>query len=91
MITVAVKGPRKSAKRAAARHGVSITKCMPVSGRQVVCQAPCSARLRLIAWLSAHGHMKKGRGSTPGTLLHYNANCGYGDDLRGPRRRRRRR
>ena len=86
-LSLIIKGPVKSAKRAAQRHGISTVSCRSVSG-DVQCYAPCSssAMHKTAAWYSERGRSKAGRGYPPGTLLYYSGSCPTG---LGKRKRRR--
>jgi len=84
-IHFSVKGPKKSAQRAAARRGIAARKCRELSptrrvasgaGKETVCEAPCSNLNKVMGWYSEKWLVKKGRGHVPGTLLHFNpAKC----------------
>lgn len=91
-VHVVIKGPAKSAKRAAARHGVPITKCKLLKRwDEVTCEAPCSAQSAVMRWYGDQpGVVTRGRrGFAPGTMLYFNTKCGT--SLGGARRRRRKR
>lgn len=92
-ISLIVKGPVKSARRAAARHGVSMESCRVVgTGKfgDVQCYASCHPKTNdgVAQWFGSRARTKAGRGFPPGTLLYHGAFCGK--DLSGPRGRRRR-
>lgn len=81
-ISLIVKGPVKSAKRAAARHGVTVSSCRATSGRfaDVQCYAPCkpSTNRNVVGWYTERGRSKAGRGFPPGTLLYHGEMCAPG-------------
>lgn len=78
-ISLIVKGPLKSARRAAQRHGLSTASCHAVSG-DVQCYAPCStsAERKVAEWYTERSRVKAGRGHPPGTLLYYSGSCSTG-------------
>lgn len=87
--SIIVRGPKKSAKRAAARHGVPTASCYE-QGKDVQCYVPCtpSTSDRLDRW---YGKGPKNRSTTrtwaaPGTLL-YVGRC-PAPSLSGTRRKR---
>lgn len=89
-----IKGPMKSAKRAAHRRGINLRSCKigmahPTSPT-IICDAACtpSTNRAVVNWYSERPHLKKGRGYPPGTLTFHGAFCSGG--LRGSRRRQRR-
>lgn len=101
-VSLIIKGPKKSATRAAARHGIPTTSCREVSG-DVQCYAPCSSTVekKVTRWYHTRSRVKAGRGHPPGTLLYYTGSCVRADykigdprktgSLSGARSRRRRR
>lgn len=94
MIKLHIKGPVKTAKRAAARHGIPATKCRVLPSslgglKNVLCEAPCSAGTNVRRWYGEHARVKAGRGLPPGTLTFFHEACGSG--LGGARRKKRRR
>lgn len=97
-ISLIVKGPKKSATRAAARHGLPTASCRTVGG-DVQCYVPCSptAERKVTHWYHARSQAKAGRGHPPGTLLYYSGSCVRSDyKIHDPRKaginaRRRRR
>lgn len=90
-VTLVIKGPVKSAKRAAARHGVPVKKCRRGStGTDVICEAPCKAELKAGRWFGEKATKRAGRGFSPGTLLFMQGRCPNGK-LGGAKKRRRRR
>jgi hypothetical protein len=74
-ISVIAKGPAKNVKRAASRHGVTMSACRAVGG-DVQCYTSCSAEPGIAEWFSERGRVKQGRGFAPGTLLYYSGSCG---------------
>lgn len=79
-IALVIKGPVKSAKRAAARQGISTESCRAVgSGKfgDVQCYAPCtpSTNKKVVEWFSDRPRTKAGRGFPPGTLLYHGEFC----------------
>jgi hypothetical protein len=98
-MSLIVKGPVKSAKRAAARHGVSMESCRVVgTGKKfgdVQCYARCHPKTNhnVAQWYGSRDHSKEGRGFPPGTLLYHGAFCEKyrpGKTLSGAKRKRRR-
>jgi hypothetical protein len=92
-ISLIVKGPIKSAKRAGARHGVHMESCRIVGAGKfgdVQCYASCHPKTNhgIIEWMHDRARAKQGRGFPPGTLL-YGAMCSK--DLSGVSRPRKRR
>lgn len=90
-IALIVKGPIKSAKRAAARHGVSMESCRIVgSGKfgDVQCYARCRPKTNhgIAEWMHDRARAKTGRGFPPGTLLYHGTFCSK--DLSGLGRKR---
>lgn len=88
-IRVSIKGTPKMAKRAAARHGVPVRNC-GVSGlprgtlrKETICDAPDSARAKIMAWYAEKETRREGRGFAPGAMLYFNG-------ARTKRRKRRR-
>jgi hypothetical protein len=81
-IRLIAKGPIKSVKRAAARHGVPV-KCRNYGGQinppyrgqrnEVACDAPCTSSTKVHHWYGERSSTKRGRGHTPGTLLYFTA------------------
>jgi hypothetical protein len=93
-ISLIVKGPVKSAKRAGARHGVHMESCRVVgTGKfgDVQCYASCHPKTNhgVVEWMHARARSKQGRGFPPGTLLYHGAMCAK--DLSGSRARKRKR
>lgn len=95
-ISLIVKGPVKSAKRAGARHGVHLESCRVVgTGAKfgdVQCYAACKPKTNhgVAQWYGSRDHSKEGRGFPPGTLLYHGAFCSNykpGRALSGRRRR----
>ena len=95
-IRLIVKGPLKTAKRAAARHGVPVRCHTEESRRRVkdtVCDAPCNSYSKLVDWYAEtpSGRKLKLRAFAKhpdGSLLFFNPkDCAM---LGGSRRRRRR-
>jgi hypothetical protein len=103
-ISLIVKGPIKSAKRAGARHGVHMESCRVVSTGNaeydlarrylkfgdVQCYAPCKPKTNdgVAQWYGSNARSKEGRGFPPGTLLYHGAMCSK--DLSGAKPRKRR-
>ncbi len=88
-----IKGTtKKSATRAAQRHGVPVRNCkMNPRGDGVLCDAPCSSKSSVVKWYTEKANrVKPGRGFVPGTLLFYGG-CPSGGGLSGARKRRRKR
>lgn len=75
-VSLIIKGPKKSATRAAARRGINTVSCRAVSD-DVQCYAPCSAAVerKVTAWYHERSRVKAGRGHPPGTLLYYAGSC----------------
>lgn len=75
-VTLHIKGPKKSATRAAAREGIPTSSCRAI-GSDVQCYAPCSPTIekKVTRWYHARSRVKAGRGHPPGTLLYYSASC----------------
>jgi hypothetical protein len=100
-VNLIIKGPAKSAKRAAARYGVPlrVDRRKLRGSSDIIAFAPCSAERSIMTWFKQGETKRAGRGYAPGSLLHYNAFCaGEGErmpfkksDLSGARRRRGRR
>jgi hypothetical protein len=100
-VSLIVKGPKKSATRAAARHGIPTASCRTVGG-DVQCYAPCtpSTEAKVTKWYHTRSRVKAGRGHPPGTLLYYSGSCVRRDykindprktgSIGGARRRKRR-
>ncbi len=85
-VTLSVKGPPKSARRAGSRHGVSVRACKE-HRHGSYCEAPCRDLKNIVRWYGERASLKSGRGSPPGSLTFYSAHrCGLG----GRRRKRRR-
>jgi hypothetical protein len=81
MIRLSIHGPLKSAKRAAARHGVKLKGCKThrtQTGSHVYCDAPCGQNRQVVAWMTEKAHAKRGRGFPPGTLTYHTQLCGLG-------------
>lgn len=94
-ISLIVKGPVKSAKRAATRHGVTMESCRIVgSGKfgDVQCYAKCHPKTNhgVAQWYGSRSRSKAGRGYPPGTLLYHGAFCST-KGLSGLGRKRKRR
>jgi len=93
-LSLIVKGPIKSVKRAAARHGVTMESCRVVGTNKfgdVQCYARCHPKTNhgVVQWYTTRARSKPGRGYPPGTLLYHGAFCPK--DLSGLGRKRRRR
>jgi len=100
-VSLIVKGPVKSARRAASRRGINTVSCRAVGG-DVQCYAPCSMKVeaKVTKWYHERSRVKAGRGHPPGTLLYYAGSCVRKDykvgdprktgSLTGASRRRRR-
>lgn len=98
-ISLIVKGPIKSARRAAQRHGLNARDCVDMSaasGRpsqrgDIQCYVPCtaSANRKVVDWFSERNRTKPGRGYPAGTLLYHGSLCTT--DLGRKKRRTRRR
>lgn len=79
-----IKGNRKNATRAAARHGVPVRNCkLNPKGDASFCDAPESARTAVMRWYGSTGIIRSRRGFAPGSLLFFSG------ARRGRRRRRR--
>jgi hypothetical protein len=78
-ISLIAKGPLKSVRRAAQRHGIHLESCRVVSSKfgDLQCYAPCSMKVnhKVVEWYTARAHAKTGRGYPPGTLLYHGAFC----------------
>ncbi len=78
-VSLIVKGPIKSAKRAANRHGVALESCRVVGGKfgDVQCYARCHPKTNdgVVEWYTVRSRAKTGRGHPPGTLLYHGAFC----------------
>jgi hypothetical protein len=81
-ISLVIKGPLKSAKRAAARRGITVKHCR-VEGTHVGCLTSCSAASKVHAWLDEWKptHYKRDRGAAPGALIA--AGAGQGCKVKG--------
>ena len=92
-ISLIVKGPIKSAKRAGARHGVHLETCRVVgTGKwdkhvpaslvagDVQCYAACkpTTNAGVAQWYGSRARTKAGRGHPPGTLLYHGSFCAKG-------------
>lgn len=78
-----IKGSPKNAKREAARRGIPVRACHKhPKFNETFCDAPESARVRVMRWLGHHDTKRTGRGVQPGALLFFNGAA-------RPRRRRR--
>jgi hypothetical protein len=81
-ISLIVKGPIKSAKRAGARHGVHLESCATTgSGKSgdVQCYAPChpGTDTAVNKWFIAdHSLSSRGKRAKPGALLYHGRFCG---------------
>lgn len=78
MIRLVVKGPKKSAQRAAARRKLPVRCKKGDTGQpgSVICDAPCSVNRRaLYTWYGEKAATRVGRGFPPGTLLYFTENC----------------
>lgn len=89
MQRLVIKGGKKNATREAARHGVTVRSCRTTKHDTTLCDAPCAQWREVGEWFREHRTQRAGRGFSPGSLLFY-AGCDA-KDLRGARRRRRRR
>ena len=91
-INVIIKGPLKSAKRAAARADFPVSQCKVIGPRyaEVACKSPCSALTKIMRAYK-HASIKKGRGASPGDLLLFSHGSCTQSELRGAQARRRRR
>lgn len=88
-IRLFVKGDKRAAKKAAARHGVPLTAMRQRHHRgvtEVVAVAPCSAGVPVRYWYGEQSRLVPGSGYAPGTLVFFNERCGALG--RVPRRRR---
>jgi hypothetical protein len=80
-ISLIIKGPRKSATRAAQRHGLNLSSCRDVGSRagagEAQCYTPCtpSTNKKIVEWFSERSRLKAARGFPPGTLLYHGAFC----------------
>jgi hypothetical protein len=92
-VSLIVKGPLKSAKRAAQRHGVALESCRAVGSRfgDLQCYAKCttSANRNIVDWFSDRARAKAGRGHPPGTLLYHGSLCETDFGRKKTRKRRR--
>lgn len=90
-IFLSVKGPVKSAQRAASRHGLN-AQCREGNRKfgTVQCKASCVAYGKVVRWYGDREKSKKGRGFPPGALLYYTSD-GCGTGLSGAKRKKRRR
>ena len=90
-----IKGPLKSAKRAAHRHGITVRACKiasrsPTTGSEtIVCDAVCtpSTNRAVAFWYGEREYLKERRGYPPGTLTFHGAFCAGTRGLRGRRRK----
>ncbi len=89
-LIVRVKGPRKTAQRAAARRGIHAT-CKASSYGEVNCNVPCGQLTKAMRWYGEKtSSLKQGRGYAPGEVLYFShGSCPTGS-LRGASRRKRR-
>jgi hypothetical protein len=92
-VSLIIKGPKKSAKRAASRYGVPMASCVS-HGQDVQCFVACtpSTRDRLDKWFTSG---RRNRSTTrtwnpPGTLLYVGGSCLSALDGARPRRKLRR-
>ena len=93
-VSLVIKGPLKSAKRAAQRHNIRVESCRIVGSKfgDVQCYAPCSASMnhKVVEWFTERPHIKAGRGHPPGTLLYHGSLCKVDFGRRSRKRRKRR-
>lgn len=79
MITLIVKGPMKSALRAAQRRGINAKRQLHFKpgrkNREVKLVAACSTYRKVQDWMGEREVMATGRGLPPGSLLFFNARC----------------
>lgn len=68
-----IKGGKKNATREAARRGIPVSNCKPSNkGDAVMCDAPESARVKVMHWLGDRSSIiRRRRGYTPGALLFF--------------------
>ena len=71
-IRVVVKGPKKTATRAATRRGIPVRNCSSQKNG-TYCDVPCRHDVAVAHWYSEAGR-------SPGTLLFYSPNCGSSVD-----------
>jgi hypothetical protein len=78
-ISLIVKGPLKSVRRAAQRHDLGLESCRTVSSKfgDVQCYAACTEKTngKVMDWYTERSRSKAGRGFPPGTLLYHGAFC----------------
>ena len=74
-IGLVIKGTKKSAQRAAARHGISTTSCRDTGG-DIMCYAKCSSSMdaKANAWFKAS--KRRGARPKPGDLV-YLSSCEF--------------
>ncbi len=75
VIRLSIKGPLKSAKRAASRNRVSVRNCHKLKSGRVVCDVPCRQEVAVARWFGKKGTIRPGRGYPPGTLVFYSSTC----------------
>lgn len=93
MIRLSIKGPKKSATRAASRRGLTLKNCSTLHPKfgSLLCDVPCTKDVEVFRWFAEKGHMKTGRGATPGTLLFFSTkSCKRKSSLSGSKAKRRR-
>ena len=100
-VSLIVKGPLKSARRAAQRHGVTVEACrvvgsgaaLPKLAGDVQCYAKCTPSMnrKVVDWFSDRARTKAGRGHPPGTLLYHGNLCETNFGRKRSKRRRSRR
>jgi len=84
-VSLIVKGPMKSARRAAQRHGLSTRECVDVamaSGKpsqrgDIQCYVPCSSSTnrKVVDWYTERNQTRQNRGYPAGTLLYHGSLC----------------
>lgn len=95
-ILLVIAGPKKSALRAASRHGIPARFAKRLAPNETIATTSCKMHRKVGQWFGPKGEtIKPGRGYPPGTLLWYNSRgCDSVGELgrarRKPRRRRRR-
>lgn len=68
-----IKGSPKNAKREAARRGIPVRECkLHPKFNETFCDAPESARSKVVRWLGKGDTRRAGRGVQPGALLFFN-------------------